>query len=388
MSSQYKKIFQAKGTLGFSLSGFIARMPNSMIFISLTLMLNSLGFSYSEASYVTTTYIAVSALLSPHISRLADRYGQNLVVIICTTISIIALLLLLIFSYLKAPLTILIILAFFSGFSPNFGALVRTRWSRLYSGSNYIRTAFAFESIIDEIVFMIGPIIAIAATTNIAPQAGVLAALMFLTIGSISFSLQKSTAPKPNVSYQSKSAIRYLSIVILVCILFVFGAIYGVAELSIIAYCKEINKTSWASIPLILYALASFTTGYIYGAKKQIKYSLPTQLLFSIIFTALATLPFLIITNFSFLCFAAFCTGATCAPTLIIAVALVEDIIPEKKLTEGISWIISGLNLGTSLGYAAVSPLLDNYGSSKGFTIVTVAGFLSLLITSLTYKKL
>ena len=94
MTSQYIKLFQAKGTLGFSLSGFIARMPNSMVFISLTLMLSNLGFSYSRASYVTATYVTASALLSPQTARLADRYGQSLIVAICTFISVSSLILL------------------------------------------------------------------------------------------------------------------------------------------------------------------------------------------------------------------------------------------------------------------------------------------------------
>lgn len=388
MSSQYKQIFQVDGTFGFSLSGFIARMPNAMVFISLTLMLNSLGFSYSKASYVTATYITVSALLSSHTARLADRYGQNLIIAICTTISIIALLLLVICSYLKMSLVLLVILAFFAGFSPNFGALVRTRWSRLYSGTSYIRSAFAFESIVDEIVFMIGPVIAIAATTNIAPQAGILTALCFLIIGSISFITQKKTQPIPNKSNKTKSALRYRAILILAIILFVFGMIYGVTELSAIAFCKEIHKPAWAIFPLILYALASFITGYIYGAQKHIKYSLSIQLLISIACSAISTLLFLFVNNFTVLCFAAFCAGATCAPTLIIATALVENIIPEQKLTEGISWVTTGLNLGTSLGYAIVSPLLDKYGASKGFIIVIIAGFLSLFIASISFKKL
>lgn len=388
MTSQYIKLFQAKGTLGFSLSGFIARMPNSMVFISLTLMLSNLGFSYSRASYVTATYVTASALLSPQTARLADRYGQSLIVAICTFISVSSLILLLICSYLKTSIFLLMALALFAALAPNFGAMVRTRWSRLYGGSPYIRSAFAFESIVDEIVFMIGPILAIAATTNLAPHAGVITAISFLIIGSISFITQKRTEPKLNNNFSGKSVLKYPPIIILAVILFAFGVIYGVAELSTIAFCKELNKTAWATLPLILYALASFIAGFAYGAKKHIKINLAKQLLIAISIAAISTLPFLFIQNMFTLCFALFCSGATCAPTIIIATALVEDIIPEKKLTEAISWIITGLNLGVSAGYACVSPLLDNYGSSKGFAITVIAGFLSLIIVSAFFKKL
>ena len=142
------------------------------------------------------------------------------------------------------------------------------------------------------------------------------------------------------------------------------------------------------NLALNLYALASFIAGFAYGAKKHIKISLAKQLLIAISIAAISTIPFLFIQSMFTLCFALFCSGATCAPTIIIATALVEDIIPEKKLTEAISWIITGLNLGVSAGYACVSPLLDNYGSSKGFAITVIAGFLSLFIVSVFFKKL
>lgn len=388
MANQYKKIFQAEGAFGFSLAGFIARMPNSMIFISLTLMLNSLGFSYSRASLVTATYITASALLSPQTAKLADRYGQSLIVAICTFISDSALILLLIASYLQAPIYILILLALFAGLTPNFGAMVRTRWSRLYSGSPYIRSAFAFESIVDEIVFMIGPVLAIAATTNLTPYAGLVIAICFSAIGAISFINQKASEPKAHYNIEGKNVLKYSAIRILATILFVFGVIYGAAELSTIAFCKELNKTAWSSLPLILYALASFSTGFAYGAKKHIKLTLAKQLLLAIAIAAIATIPFLFIHNIFTLCFALFCSGASCAPTIIIATALVEHTIPEKKLTEAISWVMTGLNLGTSCGYAVVSPLLDRYGSFSGFAITVCAGFCSLIIALICFKSL
>ncbi|WJW79687.1 MFS transporter [Bartonella sp. TP] len=389
MTSPYKKIFQAPGTLGFSLAGFIARMPNAMVVISLTLMLTTLGFSYTKASYVTVTYILASALISPQTARLADLYGQRKVVIICSITAMMALLALLISSQLSAPIGILIGLSIIAGLAPNFGALVRTRWSRIYTNSKYLRSAFAFESLVDEIVFIVGPILAIVLTTNVSSSAGLLTAITFLAVGSFSFVMQRRTEPAIITSQSSerKSMLRQRNLLVLSFILFIFGIIYGAAELSTIAYAKEIHKESLASLPIVTYAVASFLTGFTYGSK-HIKLPLPQQLLLTLGCSAIATLPFLYIVNLTSLCIALFCSGAACAPTLIIATSLVEKIAPEKQLTEGISWAITGLNLGTSLGYTLTSYLIDTGGASRGFSAAIIAGFLSFIVALFAFKQL
>jgi hypothetical protein len=48
------------------------------------------------------------------------------------------------------PNWVLYVLAFFTGgVQPNIGALVRARWSAKLTGSGSLRTAFAFESMLD-----------------------------------------------------------------------------------------------------------------------------------------------------------------------------------------------------------------------------------------------
>lgn len=389
MTNSYKKIFQAPGAIGFSLTGFIARMPNAMVFISLTLILTASGFSYSKASYITATYIIASAIISPQTARLADLYGQRKIVAVCATLASIGLCGLLIASQVGAPLWALIVLAVVASPAPNFGALVRTRWSRLYAGNYSLRSAFAFEALVDETVFMVGPVLAIAFTTNINITAGLIAAIGFLILGSTSFIMQRSTEPavKLHPERGQQSVLRHSGILVISIILFIFGIIYGAAELSTIAYAKEIGKESYASIPIVIYAIASFITGFTYGAR-HISLSLPKQFLLVLGLAALTSLPFLYIINLTTLCIALFCSGATCAPTLIIATSLVEKIVPEKQLTEGISWTTTGLNLGTSLGYMLTSYIIDANGASSGFRAAIIAGFLAFIVTLFAFKPI
>ena len=53
---------------------------------------------------------------------------------------------------------LLFVLAFLAGASQlSVGSLIRARWSKIYTGTPQLRTAFAMESLVDEVVFIAGP---------------------------------------------------------------------------------------------------------------------------------------------------------------------------------------------------------------------------------------
>ncbi len=55
----------------------------------------------------------------------------------------------------------LFLLAIPAGCMPTIGAMVRARWTELYRGQPQLRTAFAFESVLDEVFFIAGPVISV-----------------------------------------------------------------------------------------------------------------------------------------------------------------------------------------------------------------------------------
>ena len=72
-----------------------------------------------------------------------------------------------------------------------------------------MNTAYSVESLLDEIVFMVGPIITTLCAINVGPYAGVLAAAIFLSIGSILFIAQKGTEPMPHPKIKGVKEILY-----------------------------------------------------------------------------------------------------------------------------------------------------------------------------------
>ena len=60
---------------------------------------------------------------------------------------------------------------------PQIGTMVRARWAHLLPVASERHTAFAVESVFDEVVFVTGPALVTLLATAVAPQAGLVAAV-------------------------------------------------------------------------------------------------------------------------------------------------------------------------------------------------------------------
>ena len=115
---------------------------------------------------------------------------------------------------------------------------------------------------------------------------------------------------------------------------------------------------------------------------------LPRLFLYGGIATALTTLPLLLAGNILGLSLAVFVAGLFFAPTLIVAMALVEQIVPPAKLTEGLTWLITGLSIGVAVGAAGSGWLVDAFGARSGFWLSIAAGAVVLGSAVQSYRRL
>jgi predicted MFS family arabinose efflux permease len=59
--------------------------------------------------------------------------------------------------------------------------------------------------------------------------------------------------------------------------------------------------------------------------------------------------------------------------------ALVERSVPERQLTEGLTWLLAGLNVGVAIGAAGAGQWVDATTARSGFVIAMAGGLLVLL---------
>ncbi|TCR61153.1 MFS transporter [Bosea sp. BK604] len=386
MPNPYREIFRAPGSIGFSAAGFVARLPFSMVTIGIVTMLSQARGEYALAGGVAATFALANALIAPQISRLVDRYGQGRVLIPTTLATLVALAGLILATRLQAPAWVLFLFAGLAGLTPSMMAMVRARWTELYRDTPQLRTAFAFESVVDEVIFMIGPVVAIGLSVAWFPEAGPLAAAILLAVGMALFVSQRATEPPVHSQEEvgGRSVIRLGAVQVIALLMVALGAVFGTAEVAAVAFAEAQGSKASASLVLAAYAAGSLITGLVFGAL-QPGMRLANQLLLAIALAAATTLPLLVVGSLWSLGAVLFVAGASISPTIIVAMALIERHVPAAKLTEGITWVMTGMGIGMAAGSAVSGWLIDLYGASSGFWVSIAGGFTALLIVGIGF---
>ena len=197
MFSAYARLFRTPGGLSFSIAGVIGRMPISMDSLALIFIVVYATDSYTLAGTLAAVGSLVVSIALPLWSRWADRFGQSRTLWIAMPARVVFLSIFIILVSKNAPVwTWFISIMMAELFVINAGGLVRRRWLwSLGEDRDLINTAYAYEALMDEIVFIVGPIVATACAISIAPSAALIAGLVFKVIGITSLALQKKTQP-------------------------------------------------------------------------------------------------------------------------------------------------------------------------------------------------
>ncbi|MFE4977592.1 MFS transporter [Kitasatospora sp. NPDC056651] len=388
MLSSYRQIFASPGTLAFSSTGFVSRLPISMTGIGIVTMLSQLRGSYGVAGLVSACLAVSAAILGPQVSRLVDRHGQRRIIVPAMAITIVSVTGLLLCARLEAPDWTLFVFAAGMGVMPSTGAMVRARWAHLYrEDGDRLHTAYSFEAVVDEVCFIVGPILSIGLATSVFPEAGVLLSGIFLAVGVLLFAGQRSTEPPvhPAARHQGGSIILNGGLQVLILTFVATGAIFGSVEVVTVAFAEDQGHKSISSVILALWALGSCLAGVVFGTLK-LSGSMAVRFLVGVLFMALSMVPLLLVAHavhgvggLAVVGAALLVAGIAISPTLITAMALVERLVPAAQLTEGMTWTTTGLALGVAAGSSAGGWVIDSSGAAAGYWVPLAAGLLGVV---------
>ena len=384
MSNPYREIFRAPGTRGFAAAGFVARLPIAMAPIGIVTMLAQTHGEYWLAGAVAATFTLTNAFVAPQVSRLVDRFGQSRLLVPTTALSVLAFAALILATRIGWPVWTLFASALLAAAMPSIPAMVRARWTNIFRDQPQLNTAFAFESVADELVYIAGASVSVGLSVALFPEAGVLASTLFLAGGMTAFVLQRSTEPPVRLAETRahRSAIRLRPVQIVTAALVFVGAIFATAEVSTVALTRELGQPDAASLVIGVYAVGSFIVGLIIGAL-NLKAPLHRQLLAALAVVLLTTLPLLFVGSVPALAGAIFLSGVAISPTFITAFGLIERRVPPEALTEGVTWVMTGIGIGMALGAFVSGWVVDAFGARSGFWVSAVAATLALSIVGL-----
>ncbi|RAG84820.1 MFS transporter [Streptacidiphilus pinicola] len=381
----YGALLRTPGAWTFLLPAFVARLPYAMLGLGTVLLVLDTTHSYTTAGAVAAVASITQVVGAPLTGRLADRRGQAPVLLPCLALHGGSVVGLIVLALSGAPVWTLFLAAGLAGASlPQIGAMVRARWLHALDGRpEAVSSAFAFESVTDELTFVLGPVLATMLCTTVAPAAGLVAEAGLTVIGGLAFAAQRRTAPpvRGAEAAGAASALSRPGVRLLVVALLGVGSVFGALQVSITAASEAAGQAGLSGIVYGLFATGSVLAGAGFGAVRW-KRSPRFRLLAAYGALVLGTSTLWAMPNLLTLAVAAFCCGLAIAPTLISAYTLVETLVDAGAKTEAFTWLTGAIGLGLALGSTVAGRLIDAHGASAGFLVPAAGaalGFVTLL---------
>lgn len=371
----YLRLLRVPGARAFTAAGFVGRMPMSMYGLGVVLVVSAMTGKYGLAGAVSATGAVSYALLVPQLARLTDKFGQATVLRPVTAIFAVSAVAFIACAQVRAPVwTLFVTGGALGGTMPSLGAMVRARWSHLLSGTPLLHTAFSFESVADELIFITGPVIVTLLATETRPAAGIAAAAVLAIAGTLLLAAQRRTEPpvSPRVR-RAAGAINAPGMPVLLAVYVFLGAMFGTIELSTVAFAQEQGHKPLAGFVLGTYALGSAVGGLWYGAR-QWRTPLGRRFLLSLVGIVVGVAPMWALPNLPTLFAVIFFSGLTISPTLIAGYSLVERQIRAELLTEGMSWLSTSIGIGLALGPPVAGHIIDARGAHWGYVFALGCG--------------
>jgi MFS family permease len=386
----YGQLLRTRGAWTFLIPGFAARQPFAMLTLSIVLLVQHTTGSYGAAGAAAAVTGVSMALFAPYSGRLADHYGQRAVLVPGVLIHTLSGLTLTALALAHAPLWALFAAAVPTGASvPQVGPMVRARWGVTLQGSPLMSTAAAFESVTDELTFVVGPLLATALCTAVDPAAGLVTEAALTLLGGLLFAAQKSTQPSVSVGGHARvervSALRVPGVRVLIVTFLGIGSVFGGMQVSLAAFTESIGEPGLNGVLYGTFAAGNMLAGLVCGA---IAWKAAPQRRLLVGYAALALAASGLWAAHSVLVLAGLglVVGMCIAPALITGYTLVEGLVPAGARTEAFTWLTGAVALGQAAAVTVAGQLEDRLWGGAGF-LVPMGGTLLALVTLVALRS-
>src|SRR5690606_32664212 len=156
------------------------------------------------------------------------------------------------------------------GSQGSYGSMVRARWNSALDDPRRLHTAYSLESSIDELVYIVGPVLATTLATAVAAPSGLVVAGLAAVVGGLLFVVQRATEPPvvvPEAEERRRPVVLVPGMPALVLIFVAMGIIFGSMEVVTVAFAEELGSKGASGLVLAVFALGSMIAGLVYGAR-------------------------------------------------------------------------------------------------------------------------
>ncbi len=372
MLAPYRALLGLPGARRLVLSSIVGRIPYGMENLGILLVVRDSTGSFAAGGAVSAAYFLAICFGSPVQGRIIDRVGQLPVMLVCGVVHLLALVGLVAAG--DAPVGVLAAFAAVGGaFTPPLSPALRTLWPVLVARGRAPRevldTAYAFEAVAIEVLFVLGPLLAAGVIALASPEACVVVGAVLALIGSLAFATAEASRTWRSERTEAPhwlGPLRSRNVLVLLAVSVPHGTAVGLTEIALPAYADGQDARSLAGVLIAAWAVGSLCGGLYYGSRRFAG-SAVTRLVVLHVALGVVTLPLALgggIAPMTALCLLAglpLASGAACLYTLL------AELAPAGAETEANTWLISGMVAGLALGGLLSGVLVEGPGTSAAF---------------------
>jgi MFS family permease len=381
VANPYLHVLRTPHALPMVLVAFLGRLPLSMVGLGTILLIASETHSYGLGGSVAAVGAVTTAVAGPLIGRLADTFGQRRVLLPVVLVFLgsgVAFLWALRGDW---PRWSLFVAAGVAGACiPPVASMIRVRWTFLLRGSHRLPTALAMESVVDEFVFIVGPVLVTFLSTTGHATSGVVTAFALAGIGGLLFAAQRRTEPPPggSESRTGPSAMRTPGLRVLFVVAAAVGAILGTMEIALVAFADEVGARSLSGVLIAGLAVGSMASGIGWGTVHW-RHPLRHRLFCVLAVLTVLTVPLVLIGQMWLMIPFVVVAGVAVSPSLISSFTLAELLVPRAAVTEAFTWIGTALGLGVAVGASLAGKIVDVSGANAALLVSTASAGVAAL---------
>jgi MFS family permease len=370
------EILRAPHVARLATASFVARLPRGMAALAIVLLVHDATGSYAAAGAAGAALSIGDAGVSPLQGRLVDRRGPARVLVPSAIVYAVALTTL---ALLGAHLSTVpaVVLAGAAGAAfPPVSASMKMLWPRLAGGERLVFAAYAVESLIQQSLFLLGPLL-IAGLVVVGSHRLALMATAALGLGgTLAFVASPVTRTwEASPGRRGRSLAPRGAVRALVAITLVQSVALGGRTVAIPAFAARHGHPDAAGVLLAVLNLGALV-GVPFGAGTRAAGDpVARYRLFSILLAASAA-PLVLAVTVQQAALLLALAGLFIAPTAAASYVLMDRVSDPRGRTEAFAWMSTAVAGGTAIGAAAAGITTEARGvtAALALTCVAVAG--------------
>ena len=376
----YAALFSFPGSRRLVVTSLASRLLGATFQIPLFLLAQTATGSYLIAALVSGADAATAAAAAPLRGRLIDRIGtrRGLPPLIAIQAGALA----------AQPLAagagagwLMVTLAAAAGVStPPLLTCMRLEWQhRLPAGDIRLPRAYAFESVAQVALFVVGPLVAGIGIASVG-SGGTVAVIGGLTLlAGMAFAAQATDVSVATTSRARVRLARLSGLRTLVFATVLADAALGVVDIAVPSFAHQHDVGALAGPLLAAFAAGSVIGGAVYGAGRLIRP--PAQRLSALMGAAAVLLaPLALAGSVPLLAVLLVLAGLPCAAQWATASAMLDDLAPSHAQAEAFTWLVMANGAGIALGSALAGFIIERSSVATGFLTGSVCAALAAAI--------